>query len=115
MRNALSYLIRCLGLYLVSAPLACGLNFPNDWFGQPLLSQPLRMEDLDGAMIAKVAREKNSLPLLYPRVVSVFEWMDRGDPEMITLKDLRPWFLNIVFLFCIMGILKKSLFFWQSV
>ena len=88
MRNALSYLIRCLGLYLVSAPLACGLNFPSDWFGQPLLSQPLRMDDLDGAMIAKVAREKNSLPLLYPRVVSVFEWMDRGDPEMITLKDL---------------------------
>ena len=88
MRNALSYLIRCLGLYLVSATLACGLNFPSDWFGQPLLSQPLRMDDLDGAMIAKVAREKNSLPLLYPRVVSVFEWMDRGDPEMITLKDL---------------------------
>ena len=84
MRNALSYLIRCLGLYLVSAPLACGLNFPSDWFGQPLLSQPLRMDDLDGAMIAKVAREKTSLPLLYPRVVSVFEWMDRGDPEMIT-------------------------------
>ena len=88
MRNALSYLIRCLGFYLVSATLACGLNFPSDWFGQPLLSQPLRMDDLDGAMIAKVAREKTSLPLLYPRVVSVFEWMDRGDPEMITLKDL---------------------------
>jgi hypothetical protein len=88
MWKALCFLFTSLCLHFASVNIACGMSFVRDWFDQPLLTSPIRLDELDGAMIAKVVREETCMPLLYPKVVSVFDWMDRGDCRMITLEDL---------------------------
>ena len=88
MWKALCFLFSSLCLHFASVKIACGMSFARDWFDQPLLTSPIRLDELDGAMIAKVVREETCIPLLYPKVVSVFDWMDRGDCRMITLDDL---------------------------
>jgi len=88
MRKALSLLFSSFCLNFAMVNIACGISFAGDWFDQPLMTSPIRLDELDGAMIAKVVREETCIPLLYPKVVSVFDWMDRGDCRMITLEDL---------------------------
>jgi len=88
MWKALCFLVYSLGLCFASVNIACGLSFPSNWFDDPLLVNPIRMNELDGVMIVKVVSEQDPTPLLYPNVVSVFDWMDRGDCQMITLEDL---------------------------
>ena len=88
MWKSLFFLFSSLSLNFAPVNISCGMSFTRDWFDQPLLTSPIRLDELDGAMIARVVREETSIPLLYPKVVSVFYWMDRGDCQMVALEDL---------------------------
>ena len=62
-------------------------------------TEPIRNIADDGSMIAWVVRNPSAIPLFYPKKVSLFEFMDKGDPKFYTLEQLasnprlgpRPW------------------------
>ena len=89
MWKALCFLFSSLCLHFASATLACGMNFPRDWFDQPLLTSPTLADGrLDGAMIAKVVREKLvSLCFIRESFRFLIGWTGEI-VGMITLKDL---------------------------
>ena len=50
--------------------------------------EPIRNVVDDGSMIAWVVRNPSAIPLFYPKKVSLFEFMDKGDPKFYTLEQL---------------------------
>lgn len=58
------------------------------WFEYNLYCDPIRMEDLDGSRIANLKKHPRATPLLFPKIVSPFEWIDRGEIEFHSLDDL---------------------------
>ena len=59
-----------------------------EWFDSPIFHTPYRLNDLEGAMIALLAENPSPVPLLFPSLVSPFEWIDSGDPEFLSLDEL---------------------------
>ena len=51
-------------------------------------TEPIRNLADDGSMIASVVRNPSAIPLFFPKLVSLFEFMDRGDPKFYTLEQL---------------------------
>lgn len=49
---------------------------------------PIRNLQVDGSLIAWVSRNPTAIPLFYPKLVSIFEFMDQGDPNFYTLQQL---------------------------
>ena len=58
------------------------------WFSSSTLQAPLRLEDLSGDKIVEMTKSLSSIPLLYPKTVSIFERMDGSMPRMYTLNQL---------------------------
>lgn len=53
-------------------------------------AKPIRMEELDGAMIVRFSEGKESfVPLLYPARQTLFQWIDEGDVNLITYEQYR--------------------------
>ena len=51
-------------------------------------TEPIRNLADDGSMIASVVRHPSAIPLFFPKLVSLFEFMDKGDPKFYTLEQL---------------------------
>ena len=60
------------------------------YFGSIFCAKPIRMEELDGAMIVRLSEGKKSfVPLLYPARQTLFQWIDEGDVNLITYEQYR--------------------------
>lgn len=59
-----------------------------DWFDYPSFCAPLRMSALDGATIASLSLKPTAVPLLFPKLISPFEWIDHGELDFLSLEDL---------------------------
>ena len=59
-----------------------------DWFDFPSFCAPLRMEDLNGAAIADLSLKPTATPLLFPKLISPFDWIDHGELKFLSLEDL---------------------------
>ena len=59
-----------------------------EWFDFLSFCSPLRMEDLDGASIAALSLHPTATPLLFPKLVSPFDWIDHGEINFLGLEDL---------------------------
>ena len=56
--------------------------------GSVFSAKPIRMEDLDGAMIVRLSEGKKSfVPLLYPARQTLFHWIDGGDVNLLTYEQ----------------------------
>ena len=55
------------------------------WFSSSTVQTPLRMEDLSGDKIVEMTKSSSSVPLLFPKMVSIFERLDGSLPRMYTL------------------------------
>jgi hypothetical protein len=49
---------------------------------------PIRNLQVDGSLIAWVSRNPTAIPLFYPKLVSIFEFMEQADPNFYTLQQL---------------------------
>jgi hypothetical protein len=58
------------------------------WFSSSTVQTPLRMEDLSGDKIVEMTKSSSSVPLLFPKMVSIFERLDGSLPRMYTLNQL---------------------------
>lgn len=66
------------------------------YFGSAFCAKPIRMEELDGAMIVRLSQEKNRfVPVLYPGRQTLFQWIDSGDVNLLTyeqyLRNPKPY------------------------
>ena len=60
------------------------------YFGSVFCAKPIRMEELDGAMIVRLSEGKKSfVPLLYPARQTLFHWIDGGDVNLLTYEQYR--------------------------
>ena len=58
--------------------------------GSVFSAEPIRMEDLNGAMIVRLSEGKKSyVPLLYPARQTLFQWIDEGEVNLITYEQYR--------------------------
>jgi len=58
------------------------------YFGSAFCAKPIRMEELDGAMIVRLSQEKNRfVPVLYPGRQTLFQWIDSGDVNLLTYEQ----------------------------
>ena len=48
------------------------------YFGSAFCANPIRMQELDGAMIVRLSEKKEVRPLLYPTRQTPFQWIDSG-------------------------------------
>ena len=53
-----------------------------------LWNSPIREIAYDGSMIVQISRKTTPIPLFYPKLVSLFDFIDRGDPKFYTLEQL---------------------------
>jgi hypothetical protein len=49
---------------------------------------PIRNLADDGSMIAQISTKSTATPLFYPKIVPLFEFLDKGDPSFYTLEQL---------------------------
>ena len=49
---------------------------------------PIRNLAVDGSMIARISAKPTAIPLFYPTIVLLFEFLDKGDPAFYTLEQL---------------------------
>ena len=49
-----------------------------------------------GAMISYYSKHPTSVPFFFPRLISIFEFMDIGDPKFCTLKQLSKNYPNFL-------------------
>ena len=55
------------------------------YFGSVFCAKPIRMDELDGAMIVRLSQEKNRfVPVLYPSRQTLFHWIDSGAVNLLT-------------------------------
>ena len=58
------------------------------YFGSVFCAKPLRMDELDGAMIVRLSKENNGfVPVLYPCRQTIFHWIDSGDVNLLTYRQ----------------------------
>tara|TARA_B100001093_G_scaffold18636_1_gene16920 strand:- start:2633 stop:3934 length:1302 start_codon:yes stop_codon:yes gene_type:complete len=60
----------------------------SDWFESPIFCEPIRMDDLDGGTLVSLINHPRATPLLFPKLVSPFEWIDCGEIEFYSFNDL---------------------------
>lgn len=53
-----------------------------------LWNTPMREIAYDGSMIVQISRKTTPIPLFYPKLVTLFNFIDRGDPKFHTLEQL---------------------------
>ena len=64
-----------------------GVSF-DYYFGSAFCAKPIRMQELDGAMIVRLSeRKKRFVPLLYPTRQTPFQWIDSGDVNLLTYEQ----------------------------
>ena len=49
---------------------------------------PIRNIEEDGSMIVRIKRKQTAIPLFYPQNVPLFDFMDKGNPQLYTLEQL---------------------------
>ena len=59
-----------------------------DWFESPTFCDPIRMDELDGGTLVSLINHPSATPLLFPKLVSLFDWIDRGEIEYYSFNDL---------------------------
>jgi hypothetical protein len=64
------------------------LEIDLEWFDSASFRAPYRMDDLDGAMIAELSLRPDPTPILFPALISPFEWIDNGVNDFISLNEL---------------------------
>jgi hypothetical protein len=58
--------------------------------GSVFCAKPIRMEELDGAMIVSLSYgKKNFVPILYPGRQTIFQWIDSGDVNLLTYAQYK--------------------------
>ncbi|MBT3637861.1 MAG: hypothetical protein HN531_13045 [Opitutae bacterium] len=58
------------------------------YFGSVFCAKPIRMDELDGAMIVRLSQENNRfVPVLYPSRQTLFHWIDSGDVNLLTYEQ----------------------------
>ena len=58
------------------------------YFGSAFCAKPIRMQELDGAMIVRLSEKQNRfVPLLYPTRQTLFQWIDSGDVDLMTYEQ----------------------------
>ncbi len=58
------------------------------YFGSAFCAKPIRMQELDGAMIVRLSeKNKRFVPLLYPTRQTPFQWIDSGDVDLLTYEQ----------------------------
>jgi hypothetical protein len=67
---------------------ATGLAVSDSWFSSSIVQTPLRMDQLSGDRIVEISRSSYSVPLIFPKSVSIFERMDGSLPKLYTLTQL---------------------------
>jgi hypothetical protein len=60
----------------------------DNWFSSFNAQSPVRMDQLSGDRIVEMARSSYSVPLIFPKSVSIFERMDESLPKLYTLNQL---------------------------
>lgn len=64
-----------------------GVSF-DYYFGSAFCANPIRMQELDGAMIVRLSKKKKRfVPLLYPTRQTPFQWIDSGDVDLLTYEE----------------------------
>ena len=64
-----------------------GVSF-DYYFGSAFCAKPIRMQELDGAMIVRLSeKKKRFVPLLYPTRQTPFQWIDSGDVDLLTYEQ----------------------------
>ena len=64
------------------------LEIDLEWFDSASFRAPYRMDDLDGGMIAELSLRPDPTPILFPALISPFEWIDNGVNDFISLNEL---------------------------
>ena len=59
-----------------------------DWFHLSMVQVPHRVDDLGGDRIVELSKSKTSVPLIFPKTVSIFERMDASLPKFYSLAEL---------------------------
>ena len=58
------------------------------YFGSAFCANPIRMQELDGAMIVRLSKKKKRfVPLLYPTRQTFFQWIDSGDVDLLSYEE----------------------------
>jgi hypothetical protein len=58
------------------------------YFGSAFCAKPIRMEELDGAIIVRLSQQnKRLVPVLYPGRQTLFQWIDAGDVNLLTYEQ----------------------------
>lgn len=60
----------------------------DDWFLSPMVQSPLRIDQLSGDKIVDITRSPYSIPLLFPKSVSIFDRLDGSLNRFYTLEEL---------------------------
>ena len=77
-----------LSLFVAFQANATGLAVSDSWFSSSVVQTPLRMDQLSGDRIVEISRSSYSVPLIFPKSVSIFERMDGSLPNLYTLTQL---------------------------
>lgn len=87
MKKILISILLCADI-LSGETLVSSLEVDVEWFERATFRTPYRMKDLDGAKIAALSQKPTAVPLLFPKLVSPFDWIDRGLMDFISLDQL---------------------------
>lgn len=49
---------------------------------------PIRNLAVDGSMISYISKNPTAVPLFYPKLVPIFNFIDKGNPKFLTLEEL---------------------------
>ena len=60
------------------------------YLGSVFCAKPIRMEELDGAMIVSLSNgKKKFVPIIYPGRQTIFQWIDSGDVNLLTYSQYK--------------------------
>ena len=77
-----------LSLFIVIQSNAMLSTASEDWFSSSMVQRPLRMNQLTGDKIVEMAHSSYSVPLIFPKSISIFERMDGSLSKLYTLNQL---------------------------
>ena len=78
--------VTCLPVFFLFGSTEAGVSF--DYYFGSAFANPIRMQELDGAMIVRLSKKKKRfVPLLYPTRQTPFQWIDSGDVDLLTYEE----------------------------